>query len=67
MKTSIRWPAFVVGILATHTGLMILAVMLFVRHHDAGIIPDYYDKAVHWDQNRAAHPQPAGSNNEAMP
>lgn len=50
-----RWAVIVVGILLTHTSLMILAVVIFVRHHDDGVIPNYYEKAVHWDEIKAAH------------
>lgn len=49
-----RWALIVVGILFTHTSLMILAVTVFVRNHNDMVIPDYYDKAVHWDQIKAA-------------
>lgn len=48
-----RWAAIVVAILFTHTSFMILAVVIFVRHHEDGVIPNYYEKAVHWDEIKA--------------
>lgn len=54
----LRWPMIIVGLLMGHVGAMALA--LHVAMGDAGnrngnkVIPDYYEKAVHWDDERAA-------------
>jgi len=67
---SARWPFIVVAILATHTTAMIMAVTIFVRHHNNDVIPDFYDKAVHWDQIKAAQQHDAATHpndQDAMP
>jgi hypothetical protein len=49
-----RWAFFAVGILFTHFAGMMFAVTIFVRNHNGDVIPDYYEKAVHWDEQKAA-------------
>lgn len=63
MKFPRRWALAAAGILLTHTSLMILAVTIFVRHHDNGVIPDYYEKAVHWDETKAQQAKQAAAQN----
>ena len=47
-----RWPAFVVALLATHVTLMMWAVTK-CKSADMRVIPDYYDKAVRYDEFKA--------------
>jgi hypothetical protein len=50
-----RWAYIVAMILFVHTSAMLLAVTIFVRHNGNDVIPNFYDKAVHWDQIKAAN------------
>lgn len=49
-----RWAFIAAGILMTHFFAMMFAVTIFVRNHNGDVIPDYYEKAVHWDEQKAA-------------
>jgi nitrogen fixation protein FixH len=48
-----RWPAIVLGLLAAHVLLMAWAVMKATGDRSAIVIPDYYVKSLHWDQDKA--------------
>ena len=48
-----RWPMIIVALLCVHTGAMVYAVVLCSRGN-AAVIPDYYDKAVRYDEFKAA-------------
>lgn len=48
-----RWPWIIVGLLAAHTTLMIVFVVIATRDKSFSVDPDYYGKAVHWDDLQA--------------
>jgi nitrogen fixation protein FixH len=48
-----RWPMIIVGLLVGHTALMIAFVCIATRDKSFSVDPDYYGKAVHWDQSQA--------------
>src|SRR3954464_1159821 len=49
-----RWPLLIVGLPATHVAGMLYAVALINhRTRSLGVVDNYYDQAVHWDQHRA--------------
>jgi hypothetical protein len=50
-----RWAFFAGLILFLHTSLMLTAVAVFVRGGSNDVIPNFYEKAVHWDQIKAAN------------
>lgn len=47
-----RWPYIVVGLLATHVTVMLLAVKIASSGGGHTVVPDYYRKAVNWDESR---------------
>lgn len=48
-----RWPVLIVGLLVGHVTLMMFCVTFAVSSHArAGVTPDYYQKALHWDDVR---------------
>lgn len=47
------WPWFVVGLLGTHVAAMAIAVTLATRDRSFAVVPDYYQRAVNWDQAQA--------------
>jgi len=47
-----RWPYIVVGLLATHVTVMLLAVKIASSGGGHSVVPDYYRKAVNWDESR---------------
>lgn len=48
------WPAIVIGLLSMQVGICGVSVYLATSDSSFAIEPDYYRKAVHWDQTRAA-------------
>ncbi|MEM9382725.1 MAG: FixH family protein [Planctomycetota bacterium] len=48
----VRWPLIVVGLLATHVFAMLLAVKIATAGGGHTIVPDYYQKALAWDEMR---------------
>lgn len=48
-----RWPMIVVGLLLGHVGAMALAVNIAGRDNGNSVLPDYYSKALAWDDMRA--------------
>jgi hypothetical protein len=61
MNLSKRWPFFVVALLSTHVGLMSWAVVKCVRDPNSAIIPNYYEKAVRYDEFKAARAREAAA------
>lgn len=50
----VRWPLLIVGLLATHVAGMVFAVSLINhRTRTLGVVDDYYDRAVKWDEHQA--------------
>ena len=47
------WPFIIVGLLATHVTGMVIAFTIAQRDSSFLVVPNYYDKAQHWDQARA--------------
>jgi nitrogen fixation protein FixH len=53
-RWGIRWPLIVVGLLAAHVGGMVYAVALINhRTRTLGVVDNYYDQAVRWDEHQA--------------
>ncbi len=54
-----RWPWIIIALLGGHVVLMSIAVTMAERDKHFAVVPDYYQKAVHWDQEqdqlRASH------------
>ena len=48
-----RWPRIIVGLLVGHTALMITFVVIATRDTSFSVDPDYYGKAIHWDESQA--------------
>ncbi len=48
-----RWPVIVVGLLVVHVCLMGWAVALATGDRSAIVIPDYYQKSLRWDSDKA--------------
>ena len=61
MILSKRWPIFVVALLLTHVSLMVWAVAVFVQDPNSTVIPNYYEKAVHYDDLKAARAKDAAA------
>ncbi len=55
--TYFRWPAIVAGLLMLHVGLMIWAATIAVRRGTAPVIPNYYERSLRWDEEKAARAQ----------
>lgn len=53
-KTSrgLQWPAMIIGLLGLNVGICAVTIISAARH-PAHIEPDYYERAVNWDQIRA--------------
>jgi len=49
----VRWPLIVVGLLMTHVGAMMLAVQIASSDTGHAVLPNYYDKAIRWDDRQA--------------
>lgn len=54
-----RWPIIVVGMLSGHVGAMVLAVNVALGDgaetgNGHSVLPSYYERAVNWDEDRAA-------------
>lgn len=50
---SLRWPIIVITLLVIHVGLMLTAVAIATADRSFAVTPNYYQKAVHWDQTKA--------------
>lgn len=49
---SYRWPLIIVGLLVGHMGAMALAVNIAGRDNGNAVLPDYYERALAWDEMR---------------
>lgn len=49
-----RWPLIVTGMLAAHVGAMVLAVNIAGADGGNVVMPEYYDRAIGWDDHRRA-------------
>lgn len=47
-------PALVLGFLGTHMLFVFIAISLAVGDRSFAVVPDYYQKAVEWDDHKAA-------------
>lgn len=47
------WPWFIVALLASHVLAMVVAVTIAVRDRSFAVVPNYYDRAVNWDEEQA--------------
>jgi nitrogen fixation protein FixH len=52
-RRHLKWPLIVVGLLTGHVSVMIVAVVIATHDKSFAVLPDYYQKAVHWDQGQA--------------
>lgn len=52
--SSWRWPLILVGLLAGHAAIMVVAVAIATNDKSFAVPPDYYGRAVHWDEHQAA-------------
>src|SRR4051812_35012448 len=49
-----RWPLLIVGLLSAHViGMLAAVVLINYRTRSLGLVDNYYDLAVHWDQHQA--------------
>lgn len=51
---SMRWPLIIISLLGIHVVLMLTAAAIATHDGSFTVLPDYYRKAVHWDESRAA-------------
>ena len=54
-KRHLRWPLIVVGLLLGHMSLMFTAILIINRSKPDPVLPDYYQRALDWDQNHSHH------------
>ena len=47
------WPYLIVGMLAAHVAGMVVAFTITMRDKTFLVVPDYYDRAQHWDAAQA--------------
>lgn len=52
------WMFVVPLLLVAHVSLMSWAVMKATRDRNGAVVPDYYNKSLRWDVDRAAHLPP---------
>ena len=48
-----RWPWIIVGLLGGHVLLMVAAVTIATHDRSFAVVPNYYQRAVNWDQTQA--------------
>ncbi|HEX7008628.1 MAG TPA: FixH family protein [Phycisphaeraceae bacterium] len=48
------WPGLIVGLLLLEVVLCVVAVVLAVRAPGGQVVPDYYNRALQWDQRHEA-------------
>jgi hypothetical protein len=53
VRSSRRWPLIIVALLAGHVLLMAVACTIAIRDKSFAVVPDYYGKALEWDQQKA--------------
>jgi len=49
-----RWGALIVGMLGLQVGLGVVAIVLATSDKSVAVVPDYYEKAMKWDEEVAA-------------
>lgn len=47
------WPWFIVALLGSHVLAMVVAVTIAVRDRSFAVVPNYYQRAVNWDEEQA--------------
>jgi nitrogen fixation protein FixH len=52
-RRHLKWPLIVVGLLTGHFSIMVVAVVIATHDKSFAVLPDYYQKAVHWDDSQA--------------
>lgn len=52
-KPAGKWPWIIVGLLGGHVTIMIIAVTIAVHDRSFSVVPNYYQRAVNWDQTQA--------------
>ena len=52
-RPSRRWPMIIVGLLAGHVTLMMVACAIATHDKSFSVVPNYYGRAVNWDQEQA--------------
>ena len=52
-RAAIRWGSLVVGMLTLQVILGVVAIRLATSDQSSAVIPDYYNKALAWDDQRA--------------
>jgi nitrogen fixation protein FixH len=52
-RGSLRWPLIIVALLGGHVALMLTAAAIAVRDRSFAVVPNYYQSALHWDQQQA--------------
>jgi len=55
-RAGMQWPALVVGMLVLNMGICAVTIVAAVRTNPA-VVPDYYDKALRWDELRTSGPE----------
>ena len=58
-NAAIRWGGFVIGLLSLQVLIGVFAVMLATGDPSAAVVPDYYQKALHWDEKVKAEAESA--------
>ncbi|TWT82665.1 FixH [Planctomycetes bacterium CA13] len=53
-RAALRWGGFVVGLLTLQVIVGVVAIILATNDPSAAVLPDYYDKALHWDNQKEA-------------
>ena len=48
-----RWPWIIVGLLGGHVTIMVVAVIIATNDRSFAVVPNYYQRAVNWDQTQA--------------
>ncbi|MFN0137276.1 MAG: FixH family protein [Phycisphaerae bacterium] len=51
---AIVWPGMVIGLLAMQVAMCAIAITLATRDPSMSVEPNYYQKALHWDDSQAA-------------
>ena len=53
IKPNVFWPAVIAGALALHVAAMMVMVYFATSNDSYAVEPDYYQKALHWNDKRA--------------
>ena len=53
-KSSWRWPLILIGLLTGHATIMMVCVAIATNDKTFAVPPDYYGRAIHWDERQAA-------------